>query len=410
MIYDFEYIPNDWKVVNIEQVGKIIGGGTPSTKNEEYWGGNINWFTPTEITNLSNLFIFESERKITKEGLNNSSAKLIPENSLLFTSRATIGACAINSAPASTNQGFQNIVPIEDISVKYLYYFFSQPLMQKRLIRRANGSTFLEISGSEMRKTKILLPPKIERIKIVGILENIDFLIQITQRLIEKLQECKKGLMHRLFTEGIGHTEFKDTKLGRIPKEWNVKKLSELVILNPQYNIPEKKDYAYLPMDAIDKERMAPNYWERRTKESLTTTKFKNGDILFAKITPSTEHGKGALIKNFNEEIGFGSTELVVLSPKEVIFSDYLFYYTKRGSFRNRAVSLMEGATGRQRVPTFFFKTQLIAVPKEKEQQQIARILSNINNQITNHHCYGAMLKKTKKGLMQVLLTGIKRV
>ncbi|GAH17074.1 unnamed protein product, partial [marine sediment metagenome] len=243
------------------------------------------------------------------------------------------------------------VIPkVEDLYFKYLYYY----LAYFKLSNICENAGLPQLNKKDLDPLKFIYPPIIEQRKIVSILENVDNLIQITQRLIEKLRECKKGLIQRFFTEGIGHTEFRDSKLGRIPKDWNIKKLSELIVLNPQYRVPEKEDYAYLPMDAIDKEKMAPNYWKRRTKESLTTTKFKNGDILFAKITPSTEHGKGALIKDFNEEIGFGSTELVVLSPKQGISADYLFYYTKRGSFRNRAVSLMEGATGRQRVPTFF--------------------------------------------------------
>ena len=190
-----------------------------------------------------------------------------------------------------------------------------------------------------------------------------------------------------------------------LPSSWSIKKLIEVVDVSPKYSVPEQNDYAYLPMDAVDKEKMNPNYWERRIREDLTPVKFKEGDLLFAKITPSTEHGKGALIRNFEEQIGFCSTELVVLSPKEEILPEYLFYYTKLDSFRNRAVSLMEGATGRQRVPKYFFKTQSVSVPPIQEQISIVSILQNIDSIIQTTQYLIDNLKMLKKGFMQRLLT-----
>ena len=103
-------IPAEWNVKKLTGIGKIIGGGTPSSKNEEYWNGNILWAVPTDITKLTINYINDTARTITKKGLDNSSAKLLPVNTILLTSRATIGECAITTKPMSTNQGFQNII------------------------------------------------------------------------------------------------------------------------------------------------------------------------------------------------------------------------------------------------------------------------------------------------------------
>jgi len=410
--------PNDWKILKIGNLhnrdGNIVQTGPFGAQlhSADYVKEGVPFIL---IRNFKNNRIDTSDMPfITEEDAERLKRYRLKEGDIIFSRVGRIGDTVYveDYIDGWTISGQLLRIRSDDERIynKFLNYIIKSDYVQRQINANYVGSTRKSLNTTILEQLKIPQPLINEQKKIVSILENADNLIQTTQQLIEKLQECKKGLMQRLFTEGIGHTEFKDTKLGRVPKEWNIKKLSELIELNPRYIIPGQKDYAYLPMDAIDKEKMAPNYWIRRTKEKLTTTKFKNGDILFAKITPCTENGKGALIKDFNEEIGFGSTELVVFSPKEEIFSDYLFYYTKRSLFRNRAISLMEGATGRQRVPKFFFKTQLIALPEYEEQKQIAKILSNIDNQITYNNHYNTKLKRTKKALMQVLLTGKKRV
>lgn len=116
-----ELLPLNWKTVRLGEVGEISSGGTPDTTNKNYWNGDIFWITPTEITKLENRFIYSTERKITKEGLKNSSAKLLPINSVIVCTRAKIGEIGINKVELATNQGFKNIIVNKDNSVDYLY-------------------------------------------------------------------------------------------------------------------------------------------------------------------------------------------------------------------------------------------------------------------------------------------------
>ncbi len=191
-----------------------------------------------------------------------------------------------------------------------------------------------------------------------------------------------------------------------IPKNWVLKTFEELSEIKPSYDIPEQDKYLFFPMDAISEEFMDPNYWEYRNKDKLTNIKFKNYDVLFARITPSTENGKGALIRNLPDKIAYGSTELVVLSPKkEIIMPEYLFYATKLPRVRQRATILMEGATGRQRVPKYFFETHKILVPPLSEQQNIVAILENVDNLIRTTQRLIEKLQEWKRGLMQRLFT-----
>lgn len=151
-------LPKGWNMERIGSVCKTIGGGTPSTEKAEYWGGNIKWVTPSDITSKSSLPLLNIEGRITIEGLNKSSAKLLPPYSILMTSRASVGFFGIAPEEVCTNQGFISIIPNEGTMRMYILY--SLKTRREEIIANANGSTFLEISKGRFRKMKIVIPTK----------------------------------------------------------------------------------------------------------------------------------------------------------------------------------------------------------------------------------------------------------
>ncbi len=208
-------IPVGWSVKKLGEIGTFVSGGTPDTEKPEYWNGDIVWLTPSEITKLKTRFVSDSERKITKLGLKNSSAVLLPKNSLIICTRATVGDCCINTKEVSTNQGFKNLIPNNNC-VDFLYYLIS--IHKNDLIRRACGSTFLEISKHDIEKLKYVFPPLAEQEKIAEILSCWDEGIEKLSALIEKKKLQKKALMQKLLTAKIrlpGFTDpWKNVKLG----------------------------------------------------------------------------------------------------------------------------------------------------------------------------------------------------
>jgi type I restriction enzyme S subunit len=142
-------IPKGWKIVKIDDATQILGGGTPKTSMSEFWDGEILWYTPTDVTRQQYLYTFETGKKITEQGLQKSSARIFPKNSLLMTSRATIGAITINVSDACTNQGFINVIPGEDYNVCFLHNWMKSNM--EEIFSRANGSTFKEISKANFR-------------------------------------------------------------------------------------------------------------------------------------------------------------------------------------------------------------------------------------------------------------------
>ncbi|MCO4467118.1 hypothetical protein Si133o_01113 [Streptococcus infantarius subsp. infantarius] len=186
-----------WEQRKLGEVADIIGGGTPSTSIDEYWDGDIDWYAPAEISDK--IFVSSSERKITQEGYDNSSTKLLPIGTVLFTSRAGIGKTAILRKKGCTNQGFQSIVPHENELDSYFIYSRSEELKKYGETVGA-GSTFVEVSGKQMANMNLLLPKSIEEQQKIGeYLSNLDHLITLHQRKCEQLKELKKFMLQNMF-------------------------------------------------------------------------------------------------------------------------------------------------------------------------------------------------------------------
>ena len=173
----------------------VVGGGTPDTNNHKYWNGDIQWFTPSEIGR--DKYVTNSLRTISEEGLNKSSAKLLPIGTILLSSRATVGECSINKVECTTNQGFQSLITKEYFSKEFVFYLMQTK--RKELIRKSCGSTFLEISANEVRKIKIAVPTSKEQEKISKLLALLDERIATQNKIIEDLKKLKSAISERLF-------------------------------------------------------------------------------------------------------------------------------------------------------------------------------------------------------------------
>lgn len=179
-------------------VADIVGGGTPSTGRNEFWDGDIDWYAPAEIADQ--IFVDSSERKITEEGLDNSSAKMLPIGTVLFTSRAGIGKMAILRKEACTNQGFQSIVPYRDKLDSY--FIFSRAYELKRYGETVGaGSTFVEVSGKQMSDMRLMMPKSIEEQKAIGrYFEKLDHLITLHQCKCFHIQNVLKFIRVKIIT------------------------------------------------------------------------------------------------------------------------------------------------------------------------------------------------------------------
>ena len=192
----FKGFTDAWEQRKLGDVAIITGGGTPSTNVPEYWNGDIDWYSPVEIG--KNRYVSKSTRKITKLGLEKSSAKLLPIGTVLFTSRAGIGNTAILQAEGCTNQGFQSITPDSKELDTYFLYTMTPRLKRYGEVTGA-GSTFVEVSGKQMEKMSLVLPSLEEQKQIGRFFRTIDDSITLHQRKLDCLISIKKGLLQQLF-------------------------------------------------------------------------------------------------------------------------------------------------------------------------------------------------------------------
>lgn len=198
-----DLIEEDFNEFLIEDVCDTIGGGTPSTSNNQFWDeGDITWFSPTDLTKHSSIVLLESDKKITELGLQKSSAKLVPPKTILMTSRATIGYFGMINKSVSTNQGFINIIPFKEYHRTFM--LFNLMGRKEEIIANANGSTYLEISKGKFRQMKIRIPKDEEQLKELETSFSLIFnLIENLLRQNTKLREARDILLPRLMSGEI---------------------------------------------------------------------------------------------------------------------------------------------------------------------------------------------------------------
>lgn len=300
----------------------------------------------------------------------------------------------------------------EQLDPNFLSHYAHSYYFQSWVDSVARSTTLANINAQEYCNLPIITPPISEQRNIADILSNVDKEIQQTDSIIRATEELKRGLMQDLLTNGIDHERFKEIRLGptalEIPEDWECMYFDEAIELNPSYPTPDIDRFDFLPMGGVNAKSRDITYWETRVKEDCTNVSFKNGDTVYAKITPCAENGKIALIEGMTTELGYGSTEFLVFKAREgLTVPEFVFYLANFPTFRSVTISLMEGSTARQRIPTDIFRGNLkIPIPPIPEQKHITDILSTVDEKIRKESRQMSSLKELKRGLMQDLLTG----
>lgn len=314
--------------------------------------------------------------------------------------------------------------PESGLHPRYFYQWLTSYPVQERITVVSEGTTGLgNLNIRHFRNMRIRYPKEYsEQEAIVKLFETLDETLKATQNSIAQAQRLKKALMQHLLSgrlkpDGTWRTPdefYVDEKFGRVPKGWKVCAVADPSIadLEPNYDFVKGKEYAFIPMDGLDEGFKGVRQIEYRVIESGGYSRFKNGDILFAKITPCVENGKVAMVEGLRDGLGFGSTEFIVISPKPIVDNRFLYYQLISGNVHRLAISLMEGTTGRQRIPAKIFRKRIfISLPENiDEQKKISEKIKAVEQMITTKQDKITKLQIMKKSLMQNLLTGKIRV
>ena len=351
-------------MTRLGDVCTVISGSTPKTSVAEYWDGDIKWITPAEL-NEDSFYLYDSQRHITELGKEKTGLSYMPIGTVILSSRAPIGKTAIAGCEMCCNQGFKNLICSDDIFNEYLYYFLKGKTDYLNSLGR--GATFKEISKSIVENIEIRLPALEEQKQIARQLGEIYRLISLRKQQLAKLDELVKARFIELF--GMpGEDDF----------GWGLVPLGSVCCINPKKSQDARLGsgikVSFVPMPAVTEHGEIDATSIKEYDEVKTGfTYFAENDVLFAKITPCMENGKGAVARDLYNGIGFGSTEFHVLRPISGKANPYWIYMlTAFSQFRKDAASNMTGSAGQRRVPASFLENYRVAVPPIGMQEQFA--------------------------------------
>ena len=344
---------NGWREYSIGEIADVVGGGTPSTKVPENFDGDIPWLTPKDLSGPHDRFIERGARNLSQQGLDSSSARLLPAGSVLLSTRAPIGYVALAKNPISTNQGFRSLKVKDGFSAEYLYYWLAANTDE--LERHASGTTFRELSGSSLKGIRLYLPPLDEQQRIAHILGTLDDKIELNRRMSETLEAMAEAPFKSWFVDfdpvrakaegrptglptdldALFPDSFQDSELGEVPEGWEVRTLGD-ICRKPQYGYTESAQTEpvgpkFLRITDINKQPWVE--WEsvphcEITSEDIEKYRLRHGDILIARMA---DPGHGCMVEGQPDAV-FASY-LIRFRPTQKRHARYLQYWMRSESY-----------------------------------------------------------------------------
>lgn len=363
-------LPANWRLTKLGEITEIVGGGTPDSKNKDYYCGEIAWITPADLSNYKSCYISRGAKNITELGLKKSSAKLLPKDTVCLSTRAPIGYVVIAENPLSTNQGFKNFLPSEKYFPKYLYWYFKG---NKYLLEsNASGTTFLELSKSRIEKIEIPLPPLAEQKRIVAVLdslfEKLDAAKSIVQKISDGYELRRTAILHRAFTGELSAKWRVENNVTL--HDWQEKTLGDLLSLSKEKTETFDAALKYVGLENIEKGVGEISFQSADTVKS-TKNIFYKGDLLYGKLRPYlNKHG----VANFD---GVCSTDILVFNSNELSFNNFVNYFFNLPRFIEYAIANSKGIN-LPRVSAKEILNAPINLPPLEEQKEIARLLDHL--------------------------------
>lgn len=375
---------SEWKPYKLGDIAEVVGGGTPSTTKPEYWGEEYPWLTPRDLSNYSQRFISRGERNITELGLKNSSAKLVPEGTVLLTSRAPIGYLVIASNEVCTNQGFKSFIVDEKIaSNEFLFYLLKQNV--EVLKQLGTGTTFAEISATTIRNLEFPFPDLKTQQLIASILSSLDDAIELNQQINKTLEEMAKAIFKEWFVDfnyPNATGKFQATEIGKIPVGWKVGKLNE--VLEIKYG----KDHKHLESGEI------PVYGSGGIMRYADKALYESESILIPR--------KGTLSNLFYINKPFWSVDTMFYTKFKLANSGkYLFHL-----LQSLNLATMNVGSAVPSLTTEVLNNILIAIPTKEVLLKFEEVVSSLFQQIEQNIEENKSLINLRDTLLPKLMMG----
>jgi type I restriction enzyme S subunit len=407
-----DIIPKDWKLVRLSEISELITKGTtPTTNGYTYLNEGVN-FVKVESIHANGSFIPRMFAHVGEDCHNSFKRSQLKSDDILFTIAGALGRSTLvtdDILPANTNQAVA-IIRLKNLEYKNYIFHYLRGNYIKNLIDKINVSTAqANLSLGQINQFEIPLPPLTEQQKIAEILSTVDAKIEVIDQQITETQALKKGLMQRLLTKGIGHTEFKDSPLGEIPKSWEAVKLEDIVkdFIVPMRDKPKKFD-GDIPWCRIEdfngiyleKSKSNQNVSEQTIKE-MNLKVYPVGTVL---VSCSANLGKCAITK----KPLLTNQTFIGLNVKDSFYNKFLYY---KMLFSAKKLNTLSSGTTISYLSRKEFENFEITVPTSRiEQEEISTILFSVDEKLEVLSEKKTHYQELKQGLMQQLLTGKIRV
>ena len=428
--------PSEWEVTKFESLFTISIGGTPSRSEPKFWDSNFetqnHWVS---IRDLKGKRITKTKERLTQLGVSKSNVKLIPKNSLIMSFKLSVGKLAIAGHDLYTNEAIAAFLPKDSrINMDFCYQGMQQWDLLKDIDQAVKGVT---LNKEKLARLEAVLPPLPEQQKIAAILSSVDEVIEKTQAQINKLKDLKTGMMQELLSpregqaaninnpqgeskNGLHHTEFKDSPLGRIPVGWEVVRFNDVLekidsgwspscIETP----PSSGEWGVLKVSAVTRGK----FLEKQSKtlpenlEPRTNIRVRAGDILLTRANGVADLvGKCVMINQEPKSKLMMSDKILRLKPNNLIFDEFLLHTFNSQVTRRQIELSWGGSSGQKNIGQADIKNYRLALPSYEEQKVIARSISQVDNLLHEKSKKRDSLNHLKKALMQDLLTGKVRV
>jgi type I restriction enzyme S subunit len=394
-------LPEGWEWKKLGEIGEICSGGTPSTRDETNFDGNIPWVTPADLSNFEGIYIEKGKRNISEKGLSSSSAKLLPKNSVIFSSRAPIGYVAIASNPLTTNQGFKNIILKEEILPEYIYYYLKK---SKRLVESyASGTTFLEVSATRFSQIPVVIPPLETQQKIVSLLEKAEE----TKKLRAQADELTQKLLQSVFLEMFGDPV-------KNPRKWDERSLESLLDEDPQNGLYKPStDYGegtqILRIDSFYDGKISNIKKLKRlncTPEEIKKYGLNIGEVLINRVNSLEYLGKCGLVETLFEPTVFESNIMRLKLKKSTVNPEYLTSFLCTQFIKNQILQKAKKAVNQASINQADVKSLKILLPPIQLQNNYSFIIKQIERTKQSQKQSSLEINNLFDALMQKAFTG----
>lgn len=378
----------------LSYVSEIISGATPSTTHDEYYDGDVVWFTPKDLSDQNTKYVERGARNITAEGFRSCSARMIPPYNLLMSSRAPIGLLSINEVECCTNQGFKSmVVDKTKADVDYLYYYIKHHLPEVEAL--GSGTTFKEVSRASLEKWEIDIPDLHTQKEISSILSFLDRKISLNRKANEVLEKMAKQLYDYWFVQfdfpdengkpyksSGGKMVYNEALKREIPDGWEVKKLSDITHDNMKSINPSDTPNVVFKHFSIPAFDTCENYAEElgetiKSSKNIPTSE----DVLVSKLNPWTSR----VIWGIDDDHVICSTEFVSLAPNEKEDKGYIYMLAKTLPFMNYCTKASTGTShSHRRVNPEIMKMYVFPYNKEVVRQYSTIVSECIEKTIVN--------------------------